>query len=312
MGDQLATSIKGRVFNIQRYSLHDGTGIRTLVFLKGCPLRCLWCSNPESQKGIPELGFIASRCTGVAGACGGACLSVCPAAGMHLGKDGKPIIDRQVCDACGVCAKACPEDALKVVGRDMSVDEVLTEVEKDRPFYRKSGGGVTIGGGEPLLQYRFTADLLEAAHGVYLHTALETCGFAPWEHFELVLKHVDLLHIDLKHMDPIRHRELTGQSNELILANLRRIPSVKSPQDVIVRFPVIPGCNDSVENIRDMTEFVMGLGFKQLELIPYHRMGISKYAQYGMVYPLPECESPSESDMARLREIVPSEVRGSI
>ncbi len=307
----MANSIKGRVLNIQRYSLHDGTGIRTLVFLKGCPLRCLWCSNPESQKGIPELGFIASRCVG-AGVCGGACLSVCPVAGLHLDREDKPIIDRQVCDACGLCAKACREDALKVVGRDMSVDEVIAEVEKDRPFYRRSGGGVTIGGGEPLLQHRFTSDLLEAAHGVYLHTALETCGHAPWEHFEPVLKHVDLLQIDLKHMDPVRHRELTGQSNERIIDNLRRVLSVKSPQEVIVRFPVIPGCNDSMENIRDMAEFVMGLGFKQIELIPYHRMGISKYAQYDMAYSLPECESPSESDMARLREIVPSEAGGSI
>ena len=152
----------------------------------------------------------------------------------------------------------------------MSVDEVLAEVEKDRPFYRRSGGGITIGGGEPLLQHRFTAALLEAAHGAYLHTALETCGHVPWEHFEAVLEHVDLLHIDLKHMDPVRHMELTGLSNEQILANLRKIPSVKSPQDVIVRFPVIPGCNDSIENIRDMTEFVTGLGFKQIELIPYH------------------------------------------
>jgi pyruvate formate lyase activating enzyme len=223
---------------------------------------------------------------------------------LRLDAENKPVIDRQACDACGLCAKACHEGALKVVGRDMSVEEVMAEVEKDRPFYRRSGGGITIGGGEPLLQHRFTAKLLEAAHEVYLHTALETCGHVPWRHFEAVLKHVDLLHIDLKHMDPVRHRELTGQSNEMIIDNLRRIPSVKSPQEVIVRFPVIPGCNDSVKNIRDMTEFVKDLGFEQIELIPYHRMGSSKYAQYDMAYPLPECESPSESEMDRLREIV--------
>ena len=278
------------------------------MFLKGCPLRCLWCSNPESQQHVPQLGFIASRCVG-AGISGGACVSACPVSALSLDKEEKPIIDGQVCDACGLCVEACREDALEVVGRDMSVDEVIAEVEKDRPFYRRSGGGVTIGGGEPLLQHHFTSALLEAAHGVYLHTALETSGFAAWEHFEPVLKHVDLLQIDFKHIDPVRHKELTGQSNELIIDNLRKVLSVKSPQDVIVRFPVIPGCNDSMETIRDMAEFVTGLGFTQIELIPYHRMGISKYAQYGMAYPLPECESPSEADMARLREVVPIEVR---
>jgi len=306
--EQVAGSTKGRVFNIQRYSLHDGDGIRTLVFLKGCPLSCLWCANPESQKAIPEVGFIASRCTGAAAECGGACLSVCPVEAISLDSEDKPIIDRKVCDACGLCAKVCPEGALKVVGDLMSVDQVIAEVEKDRPFYRRSGGGVTIGGGEPLVQPRFTAELLEAAHEVYINTALETCGLAPWKHFEAVLKHVDLLHIDLKHMDSVRHKEVTGQSNELIVDNLRRIPSVKSLQEVIVRIPVIPGCNDSTDEIRDMAEFLLRLGYKQIELIPYHRMGVSKYAQYDMIYPLPECELPSEAAMVKLREIVSSKV----
>jgi pyruvate formate lyase activating enzyme len=301
----LTGSIRGRVLNIQRYSLHDGSGIRTLVFLKGCPLHCVWCSNPESQQHVPQLGFIASRCVGAGGQCGGACLAVCPVDALHLGAEDKPIVDRQVCDACGRCTVACPEGALEVVGRDMTVDEVIAEVEKDRPFYRRSGGGITIGGGEPLLQHHFTAALLEAAHDVYLHTALETSGFAAWDHFEPVLEHVDLLQIDFKHIDPSKHRELTGQSNELIIDNLRNVLSIKSPQDVVVRFPVIPGCNDAVETIREMAAFVNDLGFTQIELIPYHKMGVSKYAQYGMAYPLLERESPSESEMDRLREVVP-------
>jgi pyruvate formate lyase activating enzyme len=237
-------------------------------------------------------------------------------AGLHLNGQGKPSVDRHVCDSCGLCARVCHEDALKVVGREMSVDEVITEVEKDRAFYRRSGGGLTVGGGEPLAQYKFTADLLEAAQGIYLHTALETCGHASWEHFEAVLKHVDLLQIDLKHLDPVKHKELTGQSNELILGNLKKVLSVKSPQDVIVRIPVVPGCNDSTENIKNTARFVAGLGFRQIELIPYHRLGVSKYAQYGMVYPLAGSDATPEANIDGLRKMVTEfslmEMTGSI
>ena len=293
----------GRVFNIQRYSIHDGAGIRTLVFLKGCPLRCLWCSNPESQKSIPELGFIEARCVG-SEVCGAPCVSVCSLEAIGLNVQNKPEIDRERCDACGKCAEACTQDALKVVGFDMAVDEVLAEVEKDRAFYRRSGGGLTIGGGEPLMQYRFTAELLEAAQEEYLHTAIETCGHAPWDLFEAVLKHVDLLQLDLKHMDPERHRELTGQSNELILDNLKKVLSVKTPQDVIIRIPVIPGCNDSIEDITETARFVSDLGFKQIELIPYHRLGVSKYTQYGMAYLLAESDPESQVDLDDLKKMV--------
>jgi pyruvate formate lyase activating enzyme len=306
---------KGRVFNIQRYSIHDGGGIRTLVFLKGCPLRCLWCCNPESQKSEPELGFIESRCVG-SSACGAPCLSACSVRAIHLDGHGKPVIDRKTCDACGKCASVCGKDALKVVGREMTVDDVMVEVEKDRAFYRRSGGGVTVGGGEPLAQYRFAAELLEAAQDAYLHTALETCGHAPWSHLETVLKHVDLLQFDLKHMDPAKHQDLTGQSNEVILGNLRRVLSLKAPQDVIIRIPVVPGCNDSMESIRETVRLVAGLGFSQAELIPYHRLGISKYAQYGMADPLPGCEPSPQNHLDELRKIVKesglTEMAGSI
>jgi pyruvate formate lyase activating enzyme len=305
----------GQVFNIQRYSIHDGAGIRTLVFLKGCPLQCLWCCNPESQKSEPEFGFIESRCVGVE-TCGAPCQSVCHLKSIHLNAQGKPSIDRRACDACGKCAVACGKDALKVVGRAMTVDEVMAEVEKDQAFYRRSGGGVTVGGGEPLAQYTFVAELLEAAQEAYLHTALETSGYAPWDHLEAALKHVDLLQFDLKHMDPARHQELTGQSNELILGNLERVLSVKAPQDVIIRIPVVPGCNDSAENIRETAGFVAELGFKQTELVPYHRLGVSKYAQYGMVYPLAGCEPSSQEHLDDLRKIVKefglTEMSGSI
>jgi pyruvate formate lyase activating enzyme len=299
------TSTTGRIFNIQRYSLHDGSGIRTLVFLKGCPLRCLWCSNPESQKSTPELGFIEARCVGQE-ECGAPCVSACPEEAVLTDGRGKPSIDRSVCNDCGECAETCGHDALKLVGREMSVAEVLAEVEKDRAFYRRSGGGVTIGGGEPMAQYGFTAALLEAAHQEYLHTALETSGHVAWKHLERVLRYVDLLHFDLKHMDPRRHEELTGQSNQLILGNLRKVLRIREPQDVVIRIPVIPGCNDSVENIRESATFVAELGFSQIELIPYHEFGRSKYRQYGMVYPLDAAEPAAESDLEDLRRLVES------
>jgi pyruvate formate lyase activating enzyme len=295
----------GRVFDIQRYSLHDGSGIRTLVFLKGCPLRCLWCSNPESQQAVPELGFIQARCVG-ADTCDAPCVADCPLEAIALNGEGQPEIARSKCDACGDCAKACRHDALRVVGQQMSVDEVMAEVEKDRPFYRRSGGGLTIGGGEPLAQHRFVTAILEAAEEAYLHTAIETTGYAPWDHFEPVLRRVDLLQIDLKHMDPHKHEDLTGQSNELILDNLKKVPSVKEAQDVIIRIPVVPGCNDAAQNIADAARFVAELGFRQIELIPYHKMGVSKYAQYGMAYPLDESKPPSQADLQGLKRIVES------
>jgi len=299
----MTAKTKGRVFNIQRYSIHDGGGIRTLVFLKGCPLQCLWCCNPESQKSEPELGFIESRCVGN-GVCGAPCVSACPVGAIHLSGQGKPSIDRKTCDECGNCADACGKDALKVVGREMTVAEVMAEVEKDRAFYRRSGGGMTVGGGEPLQQYKFAAELLRAAREAYLHTAVETAGYAPWSHLEAVLKHVDLLQFDLKHMDPGKHQELTGQSNLLVLDNLKKLLSLKSPRDVIIRIPVVPGCNDTAENIGQTARFIAGLGFSHAELIPYHRLGVSKYAQYGRVYPLAGCQPVPQEHLDELRKIV--------
>jgi pyruvate formate lyase activating enzyme len=293
----------GTVFNIQRYSIHDGGGIRTLVFLKGCPLRCLWCCNPESQRGVPELGYIESRCVG-ARDCGAPCVAACTVDAIHLNKQGQAVVDRAKCDVCGKCAQDCGKGALKIVGRVMTVAQVMAEVEKDRPFYRRSGGGVTVGGGEPLAQYQFAAELLEAAHRAYLHTAIETCGCVPWPHLSVVLEHVDQLQFDIKHMDPVRHKELTGLSNDLILDNLKKARSVVDPRDIIIRIPVIPGCNDSEENIRATAEFAAGLGFRQVELVPYHRLGTSKYAQYGMANPLTGCEPPSDVELTRLREVV--------
>lgn len=296
-------TVTGRIFNIQRYSIHDGAGIRTLVFLKGCPLRCLWCSNPESQKGTSELGFLAARCSGAA-TCGAPCVEACPLEAIGLDANGRAVLDRRVCDVCGKCAEVCAEEAFKLVGRAMSVAEVLREIEKDRPFYRRSGGGVTVGGGEPLAQPQFTAALLEAAQEEYLHTAIETSGHAPWPHLERALRAADLVHFDLKHLDPDRHRALVGHSNELILENLARVLSVKRPQDVVIRIPLVPGCNDSVENISASARHLAELGFTQVELIPYHRFGVAKYEQYGKSYPLEGTGPLSEAAVEELGALV--------
>ncbi len=276
-------------------------------------MRCLWCSNPESQKSMPELGFIESRCDGQRDgqrdgqdACGAPCVSACLEEAVVLDGRGKPGIDRGVCNNCGRCAEACSHEALTLVGREMSVAEVLAEVEKDRAFYRRSGGGITVGGGEPMAQYRFTAELLEAAQAEYLHTAIETSAHVAWERLEGVLRYVDLLHCDLKHMDPRRHEELTGQSNELILGNVARILRIMEAQDVVIRIPVIPGCNDSVDNIRESATFVADLGFSQIELMPYHEFGASKYRQYGMAYELDEPGPGAEGDLQGLRRLVES------
>lgn len=293
----------GLVFNIQRYAIHDGGGVRTLVFMKGCPLRCLWCSNPEGQKAHPETGFMASRCVGAA-VCKARCLAACPEHGVALSPDGKPVIDRERCAHCGKCSTACYYGALELVGREMTVEEVLSEVEKDRPFYRRSGGGVTVGGGEPLLQAEFVTRLLEACHRRHLHTAIETTGFGSQRQLREVLSHVDLVYFDIKHMDPKRHKDLTGVSNSGTLRSIRAVLSAGRQYEVILRITLIPGFNDSEENIAASARFAVELGCERIELVPYHKLGIGKYRQYGMEYTLADLETPGRERMESLRRLV--------
>lgn len=292
----------GMVLNIQRFSVHDGPGIRTLVFMKGCPLRCSWCSNPESQKGAVELGFFQSRCIGC-----GACLEACPSGAITLSEGGQAITDRDICKRCGKCVEACSYEAREIAGKDTTVEQLLQEVEKDRDFYTNSGGGVTVGGGEPAQQHGYVSEFLRHCKKHWLHTALETCGFAPWEHLEEILHHVDFLYYDIKHMDPLAHERITGVSNQLILSNLERIASHYPETVVVVRVPVIPGLNDSEANITATAKFVSELGtVKGIELLPYHRLGISKYEQFGMEYTLGDAVPHSAEHMKRLQGIVAS------
>jgi pyruvate formate lyase activating enzyme len=263
--------VKGIVFNIQRYSLHDGPGIRTIVFLKGCPLDCQWCSNPESKSAKKQIVLKPDGCLSC-----GKCYEVCPSGA-------RADSNFTGCTFCGECAKICPMEALEIIGREMTVDEVLEEVEKDRSFFHSSGGGVTLSGGEPLVQHKFAYELIRALKKMHLHTAIETTGYAPFENAEKVLGSVDLILYDLKHMDDEKHKKYTGVSNALILENARRIAKTKK-DDMIFRMPLIGGVNADRENLERLADFAEELGVLEVHLLPYHKYGEGKYKKLGVEY----------------------------
>lgn len=277
---------KGIIFNIQKFSIHDGPGIRTMVFFKGCPLRCLWCSNPESQNPLPELLYMESNCVKC-----GRCIDKCPQKAITK-VDHNIIINRQVCNNCGLCARSCLNGALTMVGKTMRLDEVIAEIEKDRPYYRRSGGGVTLSGGEALLQAPFAKMILERSQSLGINTAIETSGYQRWDLAKDVLGHVDTVFYDIKEMDPSRHKTLTGYDNALILENARKISDTGIP--AIIRMPIVPGVNAGEESLRLFGEFVSELkNIKKIELLPYHQLGANKYKALGYSYQLPDIKSPT-------------------
>lgn len=275
----------GRIFNIQKFSLHDGEGIRTVVFLKGCPLSCRWCSNPEGQAFGPELLYSRDRCIGPEGCI--RCLRACPAAALAIGVDGRIDVDRHRCDQCGQCAPACPSEALEMAGRSVTVDEVLESVEEDGAFYVRSGGGLTLSGGEPFAQPAFTTAVLAAAHGRGLDTAVETSGLCGWRHLAAALPYVDRLFFDVKGIDDETHQAWTGVSNQRILDNFRRVRARFPTLPVVVRTPVIPGFNDDDDALEAIAAFVAEAGGALAwERLPYHCLGEPKYARLGKPYPM--------------------------
>lgn len=288
-----AMSVTGLVFDVKKFAIHDGPGIRTTVFFKGCPLRCLLCHNPESQSLRPEIWLREERCTGCLD-----CLEVCEVDAFSH-HDGAITIDRRKCDLGGACVEACPVNALEIVGREMTVDEVMAEVEKDAIFYDQSDGGVTFSGGEPLAQPAFLEALLRACRERGFHTTLDTSGHATPEEFRAVAPLVDLFLYDLKLIDPERHHTFTGVTNELITANLAWLASTGAR--VIVRFPPVPGVNDDLENLQAMGGFLNSLeGIDRIDILPYHVIGVGKYARLERDYELSEVIPPSPAEIDRI------------
>ena len=295
-------SVSTTIFNVQTYCIHDGPGIRVTVFVKGCPLRCLWCANPESNLREPQLMFYRDKCT----ACG-KCVEVCPQKAVSLReRDGvwKAFTDRTLCTACGACQSTCFADAREIAGEITTVEEALARVQRDRLFLDSSGGGMTISGGEPLACPDFTENLLMAAHEEGLHTAIETSNFASQAVVDRIYPHVDLALCDIKHMDSRKHQAYTGVPNEQILENIRRIYHVHHVP-VWIRLPCIPGCNDDEENISATARFVRDeLGSDvRICLLPYHRLGESKNESLGKEMDL-STQPPSDEHMQSLKALV--------
>jgi pyruvate formate lyase activating enzyme len=282
----------GVIFDVKHYAVHDGPGIRVTVFLKGCPLRCAWCHSPESQNSKPEIIAHSERCIGC-----GKCVEVCT---QHTVKSPGQI-DRDTCNQCGACVENCYAEALELIGKQTSIDEILAEINGDRELIMGSGGGVTVSGGEPLFQPGFTVELLKSLKENGYHTALDTSGYADWSILSEALEYTNLVLYDVKHMDNEKHREFTGVSNNLILENLGK--TLEMGKRVWIRVPLIPGVNDDKDHLRELAYYIRGLKVDSTYLLPYHTIGVAKYAALGREYKI-RCEPHSLSQLLEIRDTV--------
>jgi pyruvate formate lyase activating enzyme len=292
---------QGKIFNIQHYSIHDGPGIRTTVFLMGCPLRCGWCQNPESQSFQPVVFVNAEKCTGC-----GQCVEACPAGAIQV-IEGKSKTNRKQCHGMGKCADICPNEARSIMGREVRAGEVFKEVNADALFYQNSGGGITLSGGDPVAQPDFAISILKLCRDAGFHTAIDTCGFAKWDILKTILDYADLVLYDIKHMDPARHKQYTAVSNKLILDNAKRI-RMELNLPMIARLPIIPGYNDSLENLNSAARFIAHeLGNEvKVHLLPYHRLGETKYERMEKPGGCVRIEPPSDDGMEELKKMFES------
>lgn len=291
------TADKGLIFNIQKFSIHDGEGIRTLVFMKGCPLRCIWCCNPESQNFTEDLMFVRTKCIGC-----GYCVKKCPNGAISPETFD---IDREKCVRCGECTKVCYAESKHMVGRWITRREILDELEKDRIAFNNSGGGLTIGGGEPICQPEFVETVLKEARQLSINTAMESCGYGDWEKIKGIYPNLDQLFMDLKHMDSETHKKLTGVNNELILENAKKIADLGT--DITFRIPLIPGCNDTEENVKATAQFVSKLGKNvRLEILPYHKLGEDKFKWLDRDYTLAGTEVQPKDIKDKMDDLIES------
>jgi pyruvate formate lyase activating enzyme len=292
----------GVIFDIDRYSIHDGHGIRCLIFMKGCPLRCRWCSNPEGQNFFAEMAYFPAKCIGC-----GACADSCSQNAIRM-ENGHPVTDWELCDNCGVCVERCYSGARRQFGTPISVQALFNEVKKDIVFFKNSGGGVTIGGGEVSGQPEFVREFLRKCKDENIHTAIETCGYCSWNALKGIADYTDLVFYDIKHMNPQKHKKITGFSNKRILQNLIKLS--REAVDLLIRIPVIPKHNDDEANIKATAKFIVEeldlSHFKRVELLPYHRLGAFKYERLGRVYGLGNLEAPGDNEMAALKKMIES------